>query len=61
MKTLVESLKNGEISLINCPDPALLKNTVIIQSSNSIISTGTEKMLLEFGKSGYLEKAINQP
>lgn len=61
MKQLVQNLKTGEIELIEVPTPTVSTNTLLIKSRCSLISVGTEKMLIEFGKSSLLEKARSQP
>ena len=62
MKKLMQSLKDGKVFHFETPVPAISnKNEYLIKSRKSLISTGTEKMLLEFGKSNYIEKALQQP
>lgn len=61
MKQLFQNLKNGKIEIMEIPMPNLKKDHLIIKSINSLISKGTEKMLLEFGKSSLFSKALEQP
>ncbi|OUU25004.1 MAG: dehydrogenase [Candidatus Endolissoclinum sp. TMED37] len=61
MKQIVQSLKDGKVSLYDVPVPVCKKNQVLIKTSYSLISSGTERMLLEFGKGGLLKKARSQP
>jgi len=61
MRQLVQNLKTGEIELIEVPTPVVSSNTVLIKSRCSLISVGTERMLVEFGKASLLEKARSQP
>lgn len=61
MKQIIQNLKNGETSLETVPVPAVRRGTVLIQASRSLVSLGTERMLVEFGKSNYLSKARQQP
>ena len=61
MYQLLQNLKDGETSIVEAPAPALNDNSVIIDTSVSLISMGTEKMLVNFGKSSYLNKARQQP
>lgn len=61
MKQLIQNLQNGETSLIEVPSPNVSSNNLLIHSTNSLISVGTEKMLVDFAKSGYLAKARQQP
>ncbi|MAV65408.1 MAG: dehydrogenase [Candidatus Marinimicrobia bacterium] len=61
MKQLIQNLQNGETSLVEVPSPNVSSNNLLIHSTNSLISAGTEKMLVDFAKSGYLAKARQQP
>ena len=61
MKQILQNIKNGETFIVNSPDPSLDDNSVLIQTRISLISSGTEKSLVDFGKSSYLEKALKQP
>lgn len=61
MKQLIQNLKNGELSLADIPTPKVGHNEILIRNTMSLISTGTEKMLLEFGKSNVITKARSQP
>ncbi len=61
MKQILQNMSTGETRLVNVPVPNYTKTSVLIQSTNSLISIGTERMLVEFGKAGMLEKARQQP
>ena len=43
------------------PCPGVLDGQVLVRSHVSLISSGTERMLLEFGKANWIEKARQQP
>ncbi len=43
------------------PAPQAQPGHVLIQTRASLISAGTERMLVEFGKAGWIEKARQQP
>lgn len=43
------------------PAPQVRKGSVLIQTSRSLVSLGTERMLVEFGKSNLISKARQQP
>ncbi|PWK28982.1 putative dehydrogenase [Arcicella aurantiaca] len=61
MKQLIQNLKTGETSLEEIPIPQVKKGCVLIKTHRSLVSLGTEKMLVEFGKANFIEKARQQP
>jgi predicted dehydrogenase/threonine dehydrogenase-like Zn-dependent dehydrogenase len=61
MKQIVQDLKSGKTLLEDVPVPTPLNGEVLIKSHCSLVSLGTEKMLVEFGKANYLQKARSQP
>jgi predicted dehydrogenase/threonine dehydrogenase-like Zn-dependent dehydrogenase len=61
MKQLIQNLQTGETLLENIPVPQVRKGCVLIKTHRSLVSLGTEKMLVEFGKANLFEKARQQP
>ena len=61
MKQLIQNLRTGETLLENIPVPQVRKGCVLIKTHRSLVSLGTEKMLVEFGKANFIEKARQQP
>lgn len=61
MKQIIQDLKNGNTLLEDVPAPLLRKGHVLIKTRVSLVSLGTEKMLVEFGKGNLLAKARQQP
>lgn len=61
MKQIFQNLMTGEVYLTDVPVPKVRQNHVLIQSNISLISPGTERMLVEFGRSNYFKKAKDQP
>ena len=61
MKQILQSFKTGETFLEDLPSPSLSKGSVLIETSHSLVSKGTESMLVEFGKSSLLAKTRQQP
>ena len=61
MKQIIQSFKTGETILEEIPAPTIRKGSVLIETSYSLVSLGTEKMLVEFGKSNLISKARQQP
>ncbi|GAA5032568.1 oxidoreductase [Marivirga lumbricoides] len=61
MKQIIQNLKSGETILEEVPMPQVKSGSVLIRSTKSLISAGTEKMLVEFGKANFIDKARQQP
>jgi len=61
MKQILQSLKTGKTEISEVPLPAVHDREVLVQTRNSLVSAGTERMLVEFGKAGWIEKAKQQP
>lgn len=61
MLQLLQNLKNGKLTLAELPLPQVKSGHVLIQTTTSLVSIGTEKMLLDFGRSNLFEKAKKQP
>ena len=57
MEQLTQSLKNGEMQLLEVPYPALAKGCVLVRNYFSLISTGTESKSVKDARLGYLGKA----
>ena len=51
----------GKTGVVEAPAPALQKGHVLIRTKCTLISAGTERMLVEFGRASLLEKARQQP
>lgn len=61
MKQIIQSFKTGNTKLEDVPVPQVRKGSLLIRSTCSLVSAGTEKMLVEFGKSNLVSKALQQP
>ena len=61
MKQLLQSLATGASSLPELPSPALAQGQLLILTSCSLVSAGTERMLVDFGKASWIDKARQQP
>jgi predicted dehydrogenase/threonine dehydrogenase-like Zn-dependent dehydrogenase len=61
LKQILQSLKNGRTEVASVPSPAVGKGQLLIASSRTLISLGTERMLVDFGKASLLTKARQQP
>jgi len=61
MKQIVQNLKSGETFIEEIPIPQVGKGEVLIKTARSLVSLGTERMLVKFGQANLIEKAIQQP
>ncbi|QWE27027.1 bi-domain-containing oxidoreductase [Polynucleobacter sp. AP-Ainpum-60-G11] len=61
MKQVIQNFNTGFTGLIDTPCPRVDAGQLLIRTENSLISTGTERMLIEFGRSNLLQKARQQP
>ncbi|RXK48266.1 bi-domain-containing oxidoreductase [Aquirufa rosea] len=61
MKQIIQDLNNGNTYLEEVPVPFIQPNHILIQTTRSLVSLGTERMLVEFGKSNLFQKAMQQP
>lgn len=61
MKQILQSLKTGVTEVAEVPCPAVKRNEVLIRTSRTLVSVGTEGMLLHFGQASLIGKARAQP
>ena len=61
MRQLIQDLANGTTSLVEAPIPKIGEGHLLVDTTVSLISTGTEKMLVNFGRSGLVSKVRAQP
>jgi predicted dehydrogenase len=61
VKQVLQSLASGNTEVVQVPPPSCGAGRLLVQTRVSLISTGTERMLVEFGKASLLEKARQQP
>jgi len=61
MKQILQSFKSGQTELAEVPVPMVSNGKLLIRTTHSLVSIGTERMLVEFGKSNLISKALQQP
>jgi predicted dehydrogenase/threonine dehydrogenase-like Zn-dependent dehydrogenase len=61
MKQILQNMGSGETSLVTAPAPQAKSGNLLIHTTTSLISAGTERMLVEFGQANFLQKARKQP
>ena len=61
MKQILQNLSSGETTVTEVPCPQITDGKVLIKTSKSLVSAGTERMLIDFGKANIIDKARQQP
>lgn len=61
MKQILQNLKDGSTELVEVPCPRVGRGALLIRTTRSLVSVGTERMLVDFGKANPIEKARQQP
>jgi predicted dehydrogenase len=61
MKQILQNLKSGLTESVEVPVPHVKAGHLLIQTTASLLSAGTERMLVEFGQANLLQKARSQP
>lgn len=61
MKQVLQNLNNGETIIEDVPQPMVSTGSLLIQSTKTLVSAGTERMLVDFGKGNLIQKAQQQP
>lgn len=61
MKQVLQSLSTGLTEIVVAPSPHVSPGSLLIDTSVTLISAGTERMLVDFGRASYIEKARQQP
>lgn len=61
MKQVLQDLANGKTGVVEVPAPLASPGNILIHTTTSLISAGTERMLVDFGKASLFSKARQQP
>jgi predicted dehydrogenase/threonine dehydrogenase-like Zn-dependent dehydrogenase len=61
VKQILQSLKTGATEVADVPCPAVQRGQLLVRTSRTLVSAGTERMLVDFGKANWLDKARQQP
>tara|TARA_B100000965_G_scaffold138450_1_gene115260 strand:- start:7829 stop:9919 length:2091 start_codon:yes stop_codon:yes gene_type:complete len=61
MKVLTQNLKTGKTDILEVPSPSISSKKIRVINDYSLISTGTESLIVNFGKASWLNKAKQQP
>lgn len=61
MKQILQNIANGQTQVAEVPRPAVAAGQLLIATELSLVSAGTERMMVDFGKANWLQKARQQP
>ncbi|MDA1090694.1 MAG: Gfo/Idh/MocA family oxidoreductase [Proteobacteria bacterium] len=61
MKIVVQNFKTGKLSVADAPRPAVPENGILVRTTASLISAGTDRASLELANKSYLGKALARP
>jgi predicted dehydrogenase/threonine dehydrogenase-like Zn-dependent dehydrogenase len=61
MRQVLQDLRTGMTEVVEVPTPLCRAGHLLIGTRRSLISAGTERMLVEFGQANLLHKARSQP
>lgn len=61
MFQLLHHLGDGKTTVLDVPAPGAQPGALLIRTTRSLISAGTERMLVDFGRAGWIGKARQQP
>ncbi|MBI5944040.1 MAG: bi-domain-containing oxidoreductase [Chloroflexi bacterium] len=61
MKQLLQHIKNGKTVIEDIPTPTPREGMALVRVSASLVSAGTERMVVEFAEKSYLGKARSRP
>jgi predicted dehydrogenase/threonine dehydrogenase-like Zn-dependent dehydrogenase len=61
MKQVLQNQKTGEMAIAEVPTPVVQKGRVLVRTAASLISAGTERMVVDEGKKSLLDKARERP
>lgn len=61
MKQLLQNLHTGETTVAEVPIPTPQPGAALVRTATSLVSTGTERMVVEFAEKSLLNKARSRP
>ncbi len=61
MKQVLQNLRNGETLVVDVPIPSPQPGEVLVRTAASLVSAGTERMVVSFAEKSLLGKARARP
>jgi predicted dehydrogenase/threonine dehydrogenase-like Zn-dependent dehydrogenase len=61
MRQILQHLRTGQTELASVAAPTVERGSLLIRTTHTLVSIGTEKMLVQFGRASFLKKVQSQP
>ena len=61
MKQVVQNYRNGKLSVVDVPTPATTPSGLLVRHRASVLSVGTEKLMMELARKSLFGKARARP
>ncbi len=61
MKQLLQNIKEGNAEIVEVPIPTIKPGYILVRNHASVVSSGTERMVVEFAEKNLLMKAKSRP
>lgn len=61
MKQVIQSFKTGELAVTEVPSPSLRSRGILVRTAASLVSAGTERMVVDFAEKNLVDKARARP
>lgn len=61
MRQVIQNLRSGNTEVLDVPLPQVRAGHLLIRTTHSLISAGTERMLVEFSRANPIDRARQQP
>ncbi len=61
MKQVIQNMRDGQTTIVEIPIPTPQPGQALVQVAASLVSAGTERMLVEFGEKSLIGKARSRP
>lgn len=61
MKQVLQNMRDGKTTVGSIPVPTVKRNSALVRTMASLVSAGTERMLVEFAEKNLISKASSRP
>jgi predicted dehydrogenase len=61
MKQLLQNMRDGKAEVVEVPIPTIKQGYLLVKNQSSVVSAGTERMVVEFAEKNLVDKARSRP